>query len=248
MRARRRRAMRHGEALMISACALLIALGSAPALAQTFNSGSTGADGAFNPDCNPKPCIVTAPLPESGVFNFTTVNIPVGVTVRFTRNAANTPVTILATGNVTIAGIIDVSGSPGRPGGGGIQLGSNGGAGGPGGFDGGSGANGVASLAGGAGLGPGGGAGGPVGNNNGGGGGFATAGGTLGATDGAGGQPYGTAALLPLIGGSGGGGGAVAAGQAGQATGSGGGGGGGALLIASSGTIALMTGQLLALG
>src|SRR2546425_1877826 len=145
MRARRRRAMRHGEALMISACALLIALGSPLALAQTFNSGSTGADGAFNPDCNPKPCTVTVPLPADGVFNFTTVNIPAPatsnpdrVTVRFTRNAANTPVTILASGDVTIAGNIDVSGSPGGFGTGGILLSSNGGRGGPGGFDGGS--------------------------------------------------------------------------------------------------------------
>jgi len=49
-------------------------------------------------------------LPESGVFNFTTVNIPAGVTITFRRNSRNTPVTILASGNVTIAGTIDVSG------------------------------------------------------------------------------------------------------------------------------------------
>src|SRR2546426_1003989 len=66
----------------------------APALAQTFNSGSTGADGPFNPTAN-----TTLALPPNGVFNFTTINIPSGVTVRFTRNATNTPVTMLASGS-----------------------------------------------------------------------------------------------------------------------------------------------------
>ena len=92
---------------------------------QTINSGSTGADGPFNPpsqvpagttvigNCtNGSPCVVTVPLrePDPGqpihangrhVFNFTTVNIPQFATVRFTRNIANTPVIILAQGDVT---------------------------------------------------------------------------------------------------------------------------------------------------
>lgn len=91
--------------------ALLIWLGvfSLTGYAQgNFVSGSTGADGAFNPTRSQ-----TLQLPESGVFNFTTVNIPTNVTIRFGRNARNTPVTILATGNVTIAGLIDVSGAQG---------------------------------------------------------------------------------------------------------------------------------------
>src|SRR4029079_3177509 len=74
--------------------------------ALAFNSGSTGADGAFSPTVSTQ-----VQLPESGIFNFTTVNIPSGVTVTFKRNTANTPIVILATGNVTIAGAIDVSGS-----------------------------------------------------------------------------------------------------------------------------------------
>src|SRR5690349_15755849 len=83
---------------LVSLCAV------APLRAQcTFNSGSTGADGAFNPVTSQ-----TVTLPASGVFNFTTVNIPRGVTIKFTRNANNTPVTILASGNINIAGIIDV--------------------------------------------------------------------------------------------------------------------------------------------
>ena len=78
-----------------------LAASGGPAVAQTFNSGSTGADGALNPTSN-----ATIALLPSGVFNYTTVNIPTGVTVTFTKNVANTPVTILATGNVTIAGSV----------------------------------------------------------------------------------------------------------------------------------------------
>src|SRR5260221_10067806 len=85
--------------------------------ASAFASGSTGADGAFNPAVN-----TTVTLPPSGIFNFTSVNIPVGVTVAFRRNTANTPVVILATGDVVIGGLRDVFGGrrPGEgPGGGG---------------------------------------------------------------------------------------------------------------------------------
>jgi hypothetical protein len=39
-------------------------------------------------------------LPSDGVFNFTTVDIPAGVTVTFSKNTTNTPVYILATGDV----------------------------------------------------------------------------------------------------------------------------------------------------
>jgi hypothetical protein len=201
-----------------------------PALAQTFSSGSTGADGAFTPTAS-----VTLTLPGNGVFNFTSVTIPPGVTVRFTRNVANTPVTLLATGNVSIAGTLDVSASSGGNVVNGTFLGSNAGIGGSGGFDGGNGANGVASTIGGAGLGPGGG-------GSGAGAGFATAGGIVSAT-GAPGAPYGNAELLPLIGGSGGGGGDAALGS----TSAGGGGGGGAIVIAASGTITL-TGTISARG
>jgi len=203
---------------------------TAPALAQTFSSGSSGADGAFTPTTN-----TTLTLPANGVFNFTTISIPSGVIVRFTRNAANTPVTLLATASVTIAGTLEVSATNGGNVVDGTFLGSNAGAGGPGGFDGGSGANGVAAAIGGTGLGPGGG--GP-----GAGAGYAAAGGVVSPT-GMPGAPYGNAELLPLIGGSGGGGGDAALGT----TSAGGGGGGGAILIASSGTITL-TGTINARG
>ncbi len=154
-----------------------VLLATSPAPAQ-FNSGSTGADGALNPSAN-----VTLALPPSGVFHFTTVNVPSGVTVRFTRNAANTPVTMLAQGDIVIAGTLDISGSAGGAGSlTGTLLGPNGGAGGPGGFDGGTGANGVISTTGGAGLGPGGAGGGTSSGSSGGGGGHvATGGASIGA-------------------------------------------------------------------
>lgn len=218
-----------------------LALGVGSAFAQTFNSGSTGADGPFSPTTN-----TTLALPPDGVFNFTTVNIPAGVTVTFTRNTANTPVTMLASGNVVIAGTINLSGSPGGPPViGATVVGSNGGAGSAGGFNGGTGGDGVLSNTGGTGLGPGGGAGGTFSQSaigGGGGGGFSGPG-SAGKLGTAGGAAYGTPSLLPLIGGSGGGGGGTQPGL----NGAGGGGGGGALLIASSGTITL-TGTLLARG
>jgi hypothetical protein len=227
----------HGLLLIATMTALGIWV--APVNAQYFNSGSTGADGAFGPSCSPTPCTVTVPLSASGVFHYTTVNVPAGITVKYTRNAANTPVTILATGNVTIAGTIDVSGGAGGNGSSGTQLVPNAGPGGPGGFDGGSGSNGViggVSSNGGNGRGPGGGVGGWGSVQGGGGGGsYLTAGGQGTNSGGAAGAVYGTSTLAPLVGGSGGGGGAGYS-QASPPyiyTGGGGGGGGGAVLIAS---------------
>lgn len=210
--------------------ASFVALAAMPVGAQTFSSGSTGADGPFNPSCTPTPCTVTVTLPESGVFNFTTVDIASGVRVTFTKNAANTPVTILASGDMTIAGSFNVNGqnagkfSPGP--------------GGPGGFDGGMGGSSTASLDGTAGLGPGGGGGGDTTDLTGGNGSFGRAGEGAKA-----GPVYGVPTLIPLIGGSGGGGGGAKPTQAGG----GGGGGGGAILIASSGVITL-TGTIRASG
>lgn len=223
--------------LMLVAMLTAIICRTGPALAQTFNSGSTGADGAFSPTTN-----TTLTLPANGVFNFTTINIPAGVTVTFARNAANTPVTLLATGNVTIAGTINLNGGSGGNGAVGTSSAPNGGLGGPGGFDGGDGADGITSTTGGAGLGSGGGAGGQS-PHGAGGGSFGTAGGSGGSGAIAPGATYGIAALLPLIGGSGGGGGGAPFGI----TAGGGGAGGGAILVASSGTITF-TGTITAIG
>jgi len=199
-----------------------------------FTSGSTGADGAFSPSTSQ-----TLTLPPSGIFNFTTINIPSGVTVTFTKNASNTPVTMLATGDVVIAGTIDLSGQ-------GAQGNGLGGRGGAGGFDGGNGGFAAPGLLNGL---NGGGPGGGQGGRNlsglagfGGGAGYATTGSNGNApfaatspADGSGGSAYGNGLLIPLIGGSGGGG--AASNNSGPAPS--GGGGGGAILIASSTSITL---------
>ena len=223
--------------------------------AAPFSSGSTGADGAFSPTQD-----TTLALPPSGIFNFTTVSIPSGVRVRFQNSGTNTPVTILATGDVVIEGVVDVRGGDAdhmR-----AALGSflqQGGLGGPGGYSGGRGGD-VGAQPGATGQGPGGGGGGggmcpgsaqsdPVG---GGGGGFASAGEhsrclrSYAGVKGGGGAAYGSSIMLPLVGGSGGGGGAGAY-KATGIPGAGGGGGGGALLIASSGAVRV-TGSILAQG
>lgn len=226
------------------AATLCLAGLTAPVLA--YDSGSTGADGDFSPTVNTE-----LQIPESGVFNFTTVNIPTGVTVTFKRNTSNTPVVMLASGNVTISGTLNLNGTNsthvGASGDG--NLGDDGlpGLGGPGGYEGGRGGT-AGKGSGGAGLGPGGGGGGKYFYYSnyynyylgGGGGGFNGAGGDQpqfssggGWAVGKGGPAYGSSQLLPLIGGSGGGGGTGGL----SFPGSGGGGGGGAILIASSGTV-----------
>jgi hypothetical protein len=239
-------------------CALLFSAGAA-----AFDSGSTGALGALNVTVNQE-----IELPADGILNYTTVNIPAGVTVTFKKNAANTPVHILASGNVTLAGTISLKGGDAKATGtyGDGDLGDDGlpGLGGPGGYDGGRGGRNDEAqrpevVRGGAGLGPGGGAGGIEGANGCGANRYVKYVGTGGAYasntypyyatyySSCSAQPlgkaYGSAVLQPLIGGSGGGGG-----RGGTIhPGSGGGGGAGALLIATSGTLSV-TGTINAIG
>ena len=82
--------IRAGSAIGIVSIAALFGWATAVS-AQTFSSGSNGTLGAFAPGAN-----TTVTLPPDGVLNYTTVTIPAGVTVSFTPNAANTPVTMLA--------------------------------------------------------------------------------------------------------------------------------------------------------
>ncbi len=76
---------------------------------------SDGSDGAFYASTN-----MIVDLPPDGIFNFTTITIDDGVIVNFNRNADNTPVYFLATAEVIIDGIINISaiGSMSGPGGG----------------------------------------------------------------------------------------------------------------------------------
>ena len=210
-----------GWCLATIAAALLLL--PAVAKAAAFTSGSTGAYGAMNITAD-----TTLNLPTNGIFHCTTINIDPGVTLRFNRNPLNTPVYLLATGDVTIKGIIDVSG--GGPSGGAPGLG------GPGGFDGGFGGFGISpNNIGGDGKGPGGGK--RVANTD-----FLgyLVSGAFGGSAAYNTNSYGNALLVPLIGGSG------ASGSDGN-PGLGGGGGGGAILVASTTKIEL-TGAIRATG
>jgi hypothetical protein len=188
-------------------CCLVLLWALSAFAQQSFSSGSTGALGAFNPTSN-----TTVTLPPDGVLNYTTINIPSGVTVTFARNAANTPVTMLATGDVLINGTINVDGTKGGDTTGSGILVNPGGAPGPGGFPGGQGgARGVTN------------------NNNAGSDGQGPGGGTISPASANYGAPF-FNSLLPLFGGSGGAGGSGGPSFAGAS----GGGGGGAIVIAST--------------
>jgi len=182
---------------------------------QNFDNGSTGALGDVVIDQN-----TTIDLPADGKLHYNTLQVNPNVTLRFKRNALNTPVYILSKGQVTISGTIDVSGS----------ISPNdapaGGPGGPGGFDGGK--PGFSDFAPGAGYGPGAARGGNGDANNpagAGSGAYANVSSTFNNTNK--GAAYGGALLIPMVGGSGGGG-------TDGSPGRGGGGGGGALLISSN--------------
>ena len=74
---------------------------------------STGVDGSFAPtQLDAVDGVVTLP---PGVHNFTTINIPAGITVVTSGSGV---LDLRATGDVTIAGIVDVSGSRGGDAGG----------------------------------------------------------------------------------------------------------------------------------
>lgn len=200
-----------------------------PLTAGAFDSGSTGADGDLAPTDD-----VTLAMPLDGVFNFQSVNIPAGVTVRFDKNASNTPVIWLVAGDVTIDGAVDVS-AQGRIGG-------------PGGYDGGLGRIPGSDESPGAGQGPGGGDGAASTRTDcsGSGGSYATTGGRESSSScffiSQAGPTYGRDEIIPLLGGSGGGGSNSA-----TLVGSHGGGGGGAILIAASGIVTI-NGSLVSYG
>lgn len=196
--------------LGMGAAVLFFAGGLSTAHGQLFDFGSDGTFGAIDVPTG----TVTLDLPPDGIFNATTINVAFGATLKFNRNALNTPVYLLATGDVFIDGTIDVRGQDGT------SSPPVGGQGGPGGFDGGTPGFGDETPPG-AGQGPGAGLADLF--STGGDAGYGLSGGSQ-ADDG---PVYGSTLLVPLVGGSGGGGGQ------GQ-PGGGGGGGGGAILIASN--------------
>jgi len=155
---------------------------------------------------------------STATFSFNSINIPSGATVNVHGSRT---FTLVATGGLTVGGLIDGSGGSATD-----QV-STAVAGGPGGGAGGA----AGELGGGAGGGPGGGPGGggaPVNSNDGaGGGGFGGSGARGGGSGGAGGAAYGNLNVT-LQAGSGGGGGAIT---------TGGGGGGGIALVGANVTV-----------
>jgi len=214
---------------------LLGGVAAQPLAAQGFSSGSNGSYGPMAITQN-----TTLDLPPDGIFHCTTINVAEGATLRFNRNPLNTPVVLLATGDVSIAGTIDASGANSS-----ASI-PDGGLGGPGGFDGGK--PGFTSVPPGHGFGPGGGKPGVQDSayNNKSSAGSGSYGSVAAIPSGNAstnrGSVYGSPLLIPIIGGSGGGG---TSGNPGR----GGGGGGGAVLVASSTRIDMArTGRILALG
>ncbi len=198
---------------------LLISASAPLAKSADFDSGSNGSYGAMNITAN-----TTLDLPADGKFHCTTISVAQGAILTFKRNALSTPVYLLAQGDVTINGTIDVSG------GNAIYGDPKGGLGGPGGFDGGRAGN-ASDVGAGSGYGPGAG---KRGDNT---GGVTNAGSGSYASKSQNdsiknhGETYGSPLLVPLVGGSGGGGIVIPISQG--PVGGGGGGGGGAILIAS---------------
>jgi hypothetical protein len=189
------------------------------------NSGSNGSDGAFNPMA--ATTVVDMADHPSGIYHYTSVNVPFGVTVTIIPNSNNTPIVWLVQSNVVIHGSVIVSGESGS----GFNCGgiARGGRGGPGGWNGGNG--GVVASTASSGQGPGGGQAATGNADKGANASYALAG-TTNDNAVAAGATYGNRYLIPLLGGSGGGGATAYSGV-------GGGGGGGALLIAASGTISI---------
>jgi hypothetical protein len=201
---------------------LLLCFRSEAQFGTPFSSGSTGVDGALNITApgvtyfNPAAMNLTQ---NTNIFNFTTITIAAGSTLKFWEGVFHGPVFLLASGDVNINGVIDISGdaSPG-PTPSGAQQGIS--FAGSGGYSGGlGGIQGDATHAALPGNGPGGGAAGCYNCST-----NAAFGGTF----------SGDQFLVPLVGGSGGGG----TNYPGE-FGSQGGAGGGAILIASSTKITL---------
>jgi len=85
-----------------------LALGILAPLASTqVNSGSNGSDGALNPTAN---LVIDMADHPDGIYHYTSVNIPAGVTVSFIPNAGNKPVVWLVQTSCLILGTIRVDG------------------------------------------------------------------------------------------------------------------------------------------
>jgi len=218
--------------------ALMVSLALASGARAQIDVGSDGSDGAFEPVSN---TVIDLSMVGTGpgtgvydatewavIFNYTSVNIPAGVTVRFINHPSGAPVVWLVSGDVTIAGSVNLNGEADVGGAARAPIP------GPGGFRGGR-AFLSAESEGAGGHGPGGGAYTAGVNDHGIGGSYGTVGNRNTAD-----SIYGNEKIVPLIGGSGG--------SSARGTGNrGGGAGGGAILIAANNTITL-TGSIVSDG
>ena len=98
------------QLLMFVSVSLVLAGGRSSAHAQLFDFGSDGTFGVISVGDN---TTMTVNLPPDGIINATTVTVGTNGVLKFNRNALNTPVYLLATGNVLVRGSIDVSGKGG---------------------------------------------------------------------------------------------------------------------------------------
>src|SRR6266446_6966461 len=93
---------------------LLVCLSGGKAQAQSFSSGSTGHEGALNITAPGvtyfDPVAMNLNPVVTGVFNFTTINVASGSTLKFSETKYHGPVYFLASGDVTISGTLDLNG------------------------------------------------------------------------------------------------------------------------------------------
>jgi hypothetical protein len=116
---------RRGSRATWSAVAIVLVLisPSVKPLAQSFSSGSDGSDGALIVAANQGTVIFdpadaarwgrTLDTDGDGVYNFTTITIGAGSTIKLQGDKINRPVFWLAIGDVVINGAIDLSGGAG---------------------------------------------------------------------------------------------------------------------------------------
>ena len=218
---------------LFSLIALLAVSFAVPVTSLAIDSGSDGSDGALSFPASAGTIVfdpVALGLDPDGdlIFHFTTIDIPSGTTVRLTSNemGEGRPVIWLATGDVTIDGVLNLDGSTGHALNATTQVRAAAGA---GGYVGGLGQSTTGPAT--AGNGPGGGM--PLAGSRGAGGGHRDRGFRDQQTSDFGGIAYGNRFQLPPTGGSGGSGGSLISGV----SAAGGGGGGGSITIASSGSI-----------
>ena len=72
---------------------------------------SDGSDGVYAPGTGAHVIDLTLAGREDGILNFTSIDIPFGASITFKRNAANTPVFMLALQDISVLGSISVSAS-----------------------------------------------------------------------------------------------------------------------------------------